>query len=101
LFQAVRRSPRSFHKYCIFVKNSLYLLYPLILLMKRVLQLKQRSKSISNAGARQLTRLRIYIPPLLNEKGASVDQEGIYAQSMNEKQRKLDEQYGQWAQHAL
>jgi len=25
----------------------------------------------------------------------------IYAESMNEKQRKLDEQYGHWAQHAL
>jgi len=25
----------------------------------------------------------------------------IYAESMNEKQRKLDEQYGPWAQHAL
>lgn len=24
-----------------------------------------------------------------------------YAESMNEKQRKLDEQYGHWAQHAL
>ena len=25
----------------------------------------------------------------------------IYAESMNEKQRKLDEQFGRWAQHAL
>ncbi len=25
----------------------------------------------------------------------------MYAESMNEKQRKLDEQYGHWAQHAL
>ena len=25
----------------------------------------------------------------------------MYAKSMNEKQRKLDEQYGHWAQHAL
>ncbi len=25
----------------------------------------------------------------------------IYAESMNEKQRKLDEQYGRWVQHAL
>ncbi|MGH2493811.1 MAG: hypothetical protein ACRDIV_03820 [Ktedonobacteraceae bacterium] len=25
----------------------------------------------------------------------------MYAESMNEKQRKLDEQYGHWVQHAL
>ena len=25
----------------------------------------------------------------------------MFAESMNEKQRKLDEQYGHWAQHAL
>jgi hypothetical protein len=25
----------------------------------------------------------------------------MYAESMNEKQRKLDEQYGHWAQHAF
>jgi hypothetical protein len=25
----------------------------------------------------------------------------MYAESMNEKQKKLDEQYGHWAQHAL
>ena len=25
----------------------------------------------------------------------------VYAESMNEKQRKLDEQFGRWAQHAL
>ena len=25
----------------------------------------------------------------------------MYAESMNEKQRKLDEQFGRWAQHAL
>ena len=25
----------------------------------------------------------------------------MYAENMNEKQRKLDEQYGRWAQHAL
>jgi hypothetical protein len=25
----------------------------------------------------------------------------MYAESMNERQKKLDEQYGRWAQHAL
>jgi hypothetical protein len=25
----------------------------------------------------------------------------VYVESMNEKQKKLDEQYGHWAQHAL
>jgi len=54
------------------VKNSVYLQYPLRLLINRVLQLKQRSQSISIAGARQRTRFRIYIPPFLDEKGASV-----------------------------
>ncbi len=44
-------SPRSFHKYCIFVKNSVYWQHPLLLLVNYVLHMKQRSKSISIAGS--------------------------------------------------
>ena len=62
-------SPRFFHKYCIFVKNSVQLLCLILLLGTMSFIMNQRSKGISTAGVRVFTRLRIYIPPLLDERG--------------------------------
>jgi len=49
--EPTKERKRAFHKYCIFVKNSVYCQYPLLLLLNHVLHMKQRSKSISIAGS--------------------------------------------------
>ena len=50
-------------KYCIFLKNSVYLKSLLLLLINQVPRMKQRSKHLSITGVLRLSHLRVHISP--------------------------------------